>query len=76
MLCARNFEAMSQDELTKSAIGVPQVDVSIVPAPVLTLLGGFDPRGQNHTEMLVEVRSIAYLEMHVNNGPNREHTYS
>ena len=62
MLCAPNFEATSQEELTKRAIGVPQVEVSIVFAPERTLLGGFDARGQNQTEILVEVRSIAYLE--------------
>ena len=64
MLCAPNFAAILQEELTKRAIGVPQVEVSIVLAPELMPLGGFDPRGQNQTEILVEVRSIPYLETH------------
>jgi hypothetical protein len=61
MLCAPNFEEMSQEELTNSAMGVPQFEVLIVLAPEVTSLGGVDPRGQNQTEMLVEVRSITYL---------------
>ena len=65
MLCSPNFEAISQELLTKWAIGVPQVEVSIVLVPELTPLGGFDLRGQNQTEILLEVRSIAYLETHV-----------
>lgn len=61
MLCAPKWAPISHELLTNRANGVPKVEVSTLLAPLLTLLGTLEPRGQNQTEMLVVVRSITYL---------------
>jgi len=63
MLCGLKCEGISQVVETNNAMGVPQAPVFTLLAPFRTSVGTLaEFRGQNQTDMLVEVRSMAYLE--------------
>lgn len=59
MLWGPILEPMLQEALVKVANGVPHAEVLTVPDPFATSAGTLEPRGQNHTETYVLVRSMA-----------------